>query len=89
MFEYSIDCFFFLSDQGEDTRLFGCIAVNVSSGNASLEEFPCDTKLTPLCEPGIYISTKTFISGIIHFSSIPIKIILTRRILGVCRLVWG
>lgn len=40
------------TDQGEDTRLFGCIAVNVSSGNASLHEFPCDTKLTPLCEPG-------------------------------------
>lgn len=40
------------TDQGEDTSLFGCIAVNVSSGNASLHEFPCDTKLTPLCEPG-------------------------------------
>lgn len=53
--------FFSLSDQGGDTRLFGCIAVNVSSGNASLHEFPCDTKLTPLCEPGIYTSAKTFL----------------------------
>lgn len=37
---------------GEDSRLFGCVAVNVSTGSSSLLEFPCSTKLTPLCEQG-------------------------------------
>lgn len=60
MSEYSIFCLFLislfsLSDSREDTSLFVCLAVNVSSGNAiSLHEFPCDTNLTPLCEHGIY-----------------------------------
>lgn len=60
MSEYSIVCLFLislfsLSDSREVTSLFGCIAVDVSSGTAtSLHEFPCDTNLTPLCEHGIY-----------------------------------
>lgn len=44
-----------VADSREVTSLFGCIAVDVSSGTAtSLHEFPCDTNLTPLCEHGIY-----------------------------------
>lgn len=47
-------------DSREDTSLFGCLAVNVSSGNAiSLHEFPCDTNLTPLCEHGTILKGNT------------------------------
>lgn len=47
-------------DSREDTSLFGCIAVDVSSGKAtSLHEFPCDTNLTSLCEHGTILKGNT------------------------------
>lgn len=48
------------TDSREVTSLFGCIAVDVSSGTAtSLHEFPCDTNLTPLCEHGTILKGNT------------------------------
>lgn len=48
------------TDWRKGTSLFGCIAVNVSSGNAiSVHEFPCDTNLTPLCEHGTILKGYT------------------------------